>query len=173
MTRRRVHGNFKSLLRRLPETVGEEFRAQHEETGKLLLDRARARVPTRTGALKAGLSYKVLPKSLRLRVGIIGKPLNRKLYYGRFVEFGRKAKTLIATRQGTLQRARAAGLNVRANRYKRAALKAGIGGAYRLRVRAMAPRHFVYNVTREQIYRPYQKIWGRAIHRAAAGAGNA
>lgn len=170
MARRRVGGNFKSLLKRLPESVAEEIRQQHHETGKILLARAHARVPVKTGKLKAGLSYKVTPKTLKLRFGLLGKRINRKLYYGRMVEFGRKAKTIIVTRKGTLQRARAAGLKVRANAYKRAALKAGVGGAYKLRVKAMRPRPFVYVTPREQIYRPYQKIWGRAIHRAAAGA---
>jgi len=170
MARRSVRGNFRSLLKRLPESVAEEIGEQHQQTGRMLLARAHARVPVKTGALKAGLSFRVTPKTLKLRFGLLGKRINRKLYYGRIVEFGRKAKTVIATRQGTLQRARAAGLKVRANAYKRAALKAGIGGAYQLRVKATRPRPFVYVTPREQIYRPYQKIWGRAIHRAAAGA---
>jgi hypothetical protein len=167
---RRVHGNFRSLLNRLPSSVSDEVRDLQNETGKMLLARAYARVPTKTGALRAGLGYSVTPKTLRLRFGILGKAKNRKLFYGRIQEFGRRGRTIIVTRRGTLQRARAAGLNVRANAYKRASLKAGIGGAYKLRIKPMAAKHFVYNATREQIYRPYQKLWGRILHRAAAGA---
>lgn len=161
---RRVRGNVRSLLKRLPDSVREEMHAQLEETGKLALARAQERVPVDTGALKRGLSMRVY-KSLRLRVGLIGKATNRKLYYGRIVEFGRKAKTVVVNRSGK-------GVRVSGNRWKRQALEAGVRGFYRLRVKPMAARPFVYNMTREQLYRPFQKIWGRAIHRAAKGAGN-
>lgn len=158
---RRVHGNFKSLLRRLPGSVAEEIEAQLHKTGRTLLARARARVPVRTGALKVGLSYKVLPKSLRLRVGIIGKPLNRKLYYGRFVQFGHR-------------------IGYKGNRLKRLEKITAKGNAaklIRLRRRAnirkfgVRPRPFLFTMTRDELFQPYQKIWGRAIHRAASGKG--
>lgn len=170
MARRAVRGNFRSLIKRLPETVAEELRAQLHESGKMLLARARARVPKRTGALSAGLSYKVPPKRLNLKVGLIGKAINRKLYYGRMVEFGRKGQTVDVVRGGLSASVRAAG--GRSNRYKALALRMGAKGAYKLRVKPMAPRHYVYATAREQIYRPFQKIWGRAVHRAATGATN-
>lgn len=160
---RRVRGNFRSLLKRLPESVTEEVRALQNDTGRMLLSRAYARVPSKTGALKAGLGYSVTPKTLRLRFGILGKAKNRKLFYGRIQEFGRKAKTVIVNRSGR-------GVRLSGNRFKRQALERGVRGFYRLRVRPMAAKHFVYNSTREQLYRPYQKLWGRALHRAAAGA---
>lgn len=160
----RVGGNFKRLLGRLPEMVGEEIRKQHEETGRTLLSRALARAPVRSGALRSALAFRVTPKTLKLRFGILGKAKNRKLFYGRIQEFGRKAKTVIANRSGR-------GVRLSGNRFRRQALERGVAGFYKLRVRAMAPKRFIYNMTREQIYRPYQKIWGRAIHRAAQGAG--
>lgn len=162
---RRVKGGkaFRRLINRLPETVKQELREQLNETGKLLLRRARQRVPVDSGALKAGLSYRVPPKGLYLRVGLVGKPVNRRLYYGRIVEFGRKAKTVVVNRSGR-------GVRLSGNRFKRQALAKGIKGFYRLHIRAMAPRHFVYATPREAIYRPFQKIWGRAVHDAAQGA---
>lgn len=163
---RRVRGNFKSLLKRLPDSVAEEFRQQLDRTGKTMLQRARSRVPVRTGALKAGLSYKVLPKTLKLKVGLVGKPVNRRLWYGRIVEFGRKAQTVVVNRSG-----RATSFS--GHKWKRRALAAGVKGFYQLRVRAMQPRKFVYSVTREQLYRPFQKIWGKALHRAGQGANDA
>lgn len=162
MARRRVRGNFKSLLARLPESVREEFRKQLEETGKMVLARAQARVPVDTGALKRGLGMRVY-KSLRLRVGLLGKAKNRKLFYGRIVEFGRKAKRVAVNRSGR-------GVRASGNRWKRQAIAQGVKGFYYLNVRAMPRRPFVYATPREAIYRPYQKIWGRAIHKAAQGA---
>jgi hypothetical protein len=163
MARRRVRGNFRSLIKRLPDSVAEEFRAQLDKTGRQVLSRARQRGPVDTGALKSGLSYKVLPKSLKLKVGLIGKPTNRKLFYGRIVEFGRKAKRVAVNRSGR-------GIRLSGNRFKRQAIAKGVKGFYYLNVRAMAPRHFVYATPRDAIYRPYQKLWGAAIHRAAQGA---
>lgn len=165
----RVRGNFKQLLSRMPESVAAEFRKIHDQVGRFVLNRALSRVPRKTGALAAGLSYRVTPKTLKLRVGILGKRLNQKLFYGRIMEFGRKGKTVIATRKGTYGRARGMGLNVRSNRYKRAALNAGVQGAYRLKISPLPPRRFLYSLRREELYRPYQKLWGRVIHEAARG----
>ena len=172
MARRRTRGNFRELLKRLPETVADELRAQLEDTGKLVLGRQKARAPVyqgkprkglTPGALREGLSYKVLPKSLRLRVGLVGKATNRKLFYGRFVQFGRKAKTVIANRSGK-------GIRVSGHKWRRQAEAKGVKGFYKLRVRAMAPRNFIWTTPRDVIARPFQKIWGRAIHRAKQGS---
>lgn len=113
------------------------------ETGAQVLTEQKSRVPVRTGALKQGLSMKVLPKSRRLQVGLIGKPVNRKLYYGRIVEFGRKGQTVRARRAG--------------------------GKPYLMKVRGMAPRPFVYSVNREDIYSRFRSLWDRVLGRAAAG----
>lgn len=165
MARRRVRGNFRSLLMRLPESVAEELRALQNETGKMLLARAHARVPVKSGKLKAGLSYSVTPKTLRLRFGILGKAKNRRLFYGRILEHGRKAKTVTKTNAvwaGYAPFRAARGNTVMRPRFTQRSRTYRVG--------PIAPRRFVYNTPREQIYRPYQKLWGRALHRAAAGA---
>lgn len=98
----------------------------------------------RTGALQAGLSYSVTPKRLTLKVGLVGKAINRKLFYGWFVEGGRKG-------------------GGRGVKRKSAKYAQGVG--------AMPPHHFVYVAgLREQIYPPYRNIWGKALAKAAAGA---
>jgi hypothetical protein len=95
----RVRGNFKSLLKRLPDAVAAELRDQLTETGRTVLARARALAPVyrgrarkgRTpGTLRASLSARVLAKGLKLKVGIVGKPAARKAFYARFVEFGHR-----------------------------------------------------------------------------------
>lgn len=142
---RRVKGDkaFTKLIGRLPDMVREEIREQMNRTGEEQLARMQSEAPVRTGALRGGLSAKVTPSGLRLKVGLVGKPINRKLFYGRIVEFGRKGQTVRARRAG--------------------------GKPYLLRIKGMAPRPFVYNVNREAIYAPFRAIWDRALANAAAG----
>lgn len=169
---RRVRGDksFARLLKQLPDAVKKEIIVEHHVTGREVLAEQQARVPVRRGKLKAGLSMKVLPASMRLQVGLIGRPINRRLYYGRIVQFGRKAQVVIATRRNVLAATRP--LGGRSNSYKNLALKHGVKGAYKMRIRATAPRNFLYPRTQAQLSQPYQQIWGRALDRAAAGAGN-
>ena len=60
----------------------------------------------------------MLPNTLKLKVGLIGKVLNKRLFYGRIIEFGRKASVKTV---------------------KRANSK-----SYQLPIKAIAARHFVY-----------------------------
>ncbi len=174
--KRRMRGDraFKRLLKALPDSARKQMVVLLNSTGREQLSRAKALVPVgKTGELKRGLTFKVLPASLRLKVGLIGKPLNKRLFYGLIVEFGRRAQTKIVTRSGTLARARSAGLKVRSNRYKTAALSAGVKGAYKLKIRAMAPRHFVYNTSRTALNEPFRELWAQSLNRAANGISDA
>jgi hypothetical protein len=157
--------SVRKLLKRLPDAVRQELIVQHHLTGREVLALQNAKVPRKTGALQRGLSMKVLPATGTLRVGLIGKPTNRRLFYGRIVQFGRKAQVVIATRKY----AALAGHKAFGRNYKNAALKAGIKGTYRLRVPAMAGRNFIYPMTREQIAAPYANIWVRALTKAGMG----
>lgn len=169
MARRRVHGNFKSLLSRLPEAVADELRVQLRETGRQVLSRARARAPVYrgrarkgrvAGTLRSSLSARVLERGLKLKVGIVGKPDAKRAFYARFVEFGhrigyrgnRLAKQPPITARGTTRRLIVA-------RRKRD-----------IRVSGVRARPFLYTFTRDELYRPYQKLWGRVIRKAAEGA---
>jgi hypothetical protein len=156
---------IRSLLKRLPEEVRQELIVQHHLTGREVLGLQKGKVPVDTGALQRGLSMKVLPASTQLKVGLVGKPINRRLFYGRIVQFGRKAQVVIAARtHGSIE-----GRKLFGRGYKNAALKAGIKGVYRLRVKAMRPRNFIYLLTKAQLVEPYTKIWERALLKAAQG----
>lgn len=152
--KRRVRGDrsFRKLLRQLPDEAKGEMAAVLDNAGDQLLSEMQADVPRRTGRLASGLSKKLLRSSLRLRVGIIGKPTARRLFYSHIVEGGRKAGSVMVRRR--------------------------IGGTlalYRMRVRAMAARPFVFkrrSVLRATINRHITSYWERVLTRAAAGVGD-
>jgi hypothetical protein len=143
--RRRIKGDraFIKLIKQMPEAVQSEVETLLRESGAEILTEQRSRVRRKTGALSQGLSMKVLPKSRRLQVGIIGKPLNRKLFYGRIIEFGRKGQTV---------RARKAG-----------------GKPYLMKIRGMAPSPFIYSVNRESIYSRFRSLWDRVLKKVSTG----
>jgi hypothetical protein len=181
VAKRYVRGDraFVRLLKKLPDSAQQEIRGQLVKTGQTVVALQRRLAPIYggnrkgvvPGALQAGLSFSVPPIRLSLKVGLVGKAINRKLFYGWIVEWGRKASVVTVTRAGSFARAKGAGLRVRPNNHKAAALAAGISGTYQLHVRAMAPRHFVYVAgLRQQIYPAFRNIWDKALARAAAGA---
>ena len=144
MPKRYIRGDrsFKQLINRLPDAVRSEIIVQLNLTGRELLALERAKAPMASGALKSALSMKVLPASLKLKVGLVGKAINRKIFYGLMVEYGRNA----------------GGRGVKRGSAKYAS---GIG--------AMYSRHFVYTQGREAIYEPFKQIWTRALDRASNG----
>jgi hypothetical protein len=183
---RRIRGDraFKRLIKQLPDAARQEILGVMQSQGRAELSKEQSLVAVRRlgnrsggelappGGLRSGLSMRVLPASLKLKVGILGKPLNRKLFYGWIVEKGRKPGVVIATRSGALNaQVRAAG--GRSNKYKGLALRLGAPGTYQLRIGALPPRHFVYTTSREQLYQPYRVVWSRALSRAATGASDA
>lgn len=146
MGKRFIRGDRQAfrLLKRLPASVARELVVQLNLTGRQLLAEEKARAPVRTGALQSGLSFRVSPKQLRLKVGLVGKVINRKLYYGLFVEKGRHG-------------------GGRGVKRKSAKYAAGVG--------AMPARHFVFIAgVRQRIYPEFRQIWEKALRSAAAGA---
>lgn len=141
---RRVRGDrsFRRLLDRLPGSVRQMIVGQMKVTGIQVLAQQRALAPFRTGATKGALSMRVLEKSLKLKVGLLGKPLNRRLFYAHIIEFGRKAQTVQAKRAN--------------------------GTGYAMRISALPPRNFIY-FARAPLYEPFKGIWNKAIDNAAAG----
>ena len=134
---------FKRLIDRLPDVVRQEIVGELKVTGTQVLAQQRARAPFKTGAVKGSLTAKVLPRSLKLKVGLLGKPVNRKLWYARIIEHGRKAQTVTAKRANTR--------------------------SYQMRVSATKPRPFIYAFKRDQLYAPFRNIWDRALGKASAG----
>jgi hypothetical protein len=166
---RRVHGNFRSILERLPDAVTNELKAGLEQTGRIVLSRAQALAPVYqgkprkglvSGALRSGLSAKVTPKSLKLKVGLVGKPINRKLFYGWLVERGHR----IGYRDNRLQRLEPVKGRSSTARLERARRRRDV------RLNGVPPHPFLYTFNRQELYQPFQKIWGRAMHAAISGA---
>jgi hypothetical protein len=152
----------------LPPTAEADIRAQLNRTGQMLLARAQSRAPvyqgptrkgTVAGALRAGLSYRVPPKRLSLRVGLVGKPINRKLFYGRLVEFGHRIG-FSGNRLPKLERVTGHLVGARLIRARR---------RRDVRVDGVPPHPFLYTVTRAEIYQPFSKMWGRALQAAKNG----
>jgi hypothetical protein len=155
---------FKRILDRLPDVVRQQIVGQMKVTGTQILSQQRARAPMRTGAVKAALSMRVLSKTMKLKVGLLGKPINRKLFYAHIVQYGRKAKTVLVERGSA---SLAVGGPVRGRKGR--ALRAGVKGVYKLHVRAMKGRNFIFPMRRDQIYQHFRDIWQRALVKASYG----
>ncbi len=149
----RVRGDraFVRLLKQMPAAVNEEAADILDAYGERVLAAQRADAPVKSGKLLAGLSKKLLRKSLRLRVGLVGTPRGRaKLFYGFIVEQGRKAQTVNVTR------------------------KRGVA-PYKLRVKARAAQHFVYKKRpdlRSDFQRRIGLFWNDVLARAGEGTLN-
>lgn len=91
---------IKRILRNLPDAFDTELAEVLRRAGPRLQAAMRARAPSRTGALKAGIAWRVNAKSLRLRVGLLGTAKGRaSLFYGRIQDLGRRAQTVWVTRR--------------------------------------------------------------------------
>jgi hypothetical protein len=154
--RRRIRGDraFRKLMRRMPEAIRQEIIALLDEGGReiLAMQQADATVSQRT---RAALSMRVLRGSLRLRVGIVGRPANRRLWWARVIEKGRKPSVENAVRRS----------------------QSGKLSRYQIRVPAMAARPFIYSPRVEEKRRTMggrtTLFWERTLRRASQGATDA
>ncbi len=141
------------LLKRLPDDVAAEMRAAMTEAGPVIAAYARAAAPQRSGALQRGIQWRLAPKTLRLRIGLLGKAANARLFYARILEFGRKAKTVTVRRS----------------------IGPGKRAVYQLRVKAIAPGQYdflagrAYRFAAEQLRPKLSTIWQKALQRASGG----
>jgi hypothetical protein len=95
-------------------------------------------VPVRTGDLWRGLTTESLDDGLKVRAGLTGRAATggrSDLFYGRVVEFGRHAQTVL------VQRRRRVGGRLRSSRGRKIA--ADLEATYSMKVPASAPRPFV------------------------------
>lgn len=145
-----------SLLGRIPDAARDQVAVEMAIIGYEVLAAQKRDVAKETGALAAGLSLKLEIAELRVRIGLIGirarsrsavrraqkagRPAGESygsLYYGRFVEFGRRGQTVLVQR-----RRRVGGrLRVGSNRRKRSE---DIATTYSMKVKPMAARPFVH-----------------------------
>jgi hypothetical protein len=92
-------GRVRKMLRRLPDDVAIEINALLANAGQQGLVYARSQTPSRTGALRNALAVKLFPKSMRMRLGLIGKRQQRNFFYGHILDKGRKAKSVRVSRR--------------------------------------------------------------------------
>lgn len=143
MAGRRIKGigRFRRLLRRLPDAVRGELVTEFHVTGRQMVQAVLAKTPNRRGALRAGISHRVLPKSLRLRVGLLGNKAERAgIFYGRIQDLGRRAQVVSVRRYRTGARALDTARFALGNGGKKTA---SLTSTYKMRVRAMAPKRFI------------------------------
>lgn len=153
----------------MPDAVRTQIVGVFERAAPRLQGIMRARAPVRRGKLREGIVYRVYPKSLRLRLGLLGTPKGRaKLFYGRIQDLGREAQTVIVTRR----RLRPLGEYTRSGRKR----PKGTGAPYPLRVRAMPGKRFVTGrmpEAREELRQELNGVFDQALRSVAEGNSDA
>lgn len=183
MTGERVRGlaEANSLLGALPAAARHELADEIGRIGRDVLAAQQRDVARDSGELQAGLSLQLLTDELRVRVGLLNtRPGRSKLYYGRFVENGRRAQTVLVTRH--LKRkvrgngktsARRMAYEATGHRLRKRGPNAGtpVGSAWKMRVRAMGARPYVYKDRPEiDVAQRLADYWGRTIDRAGGAS---
>ncbi len=147
-------GRVRRLLKRLPIDLRNELARDMKGAAPAILGAARRETPRRSGRLASLLSTKFYDKTLRLRVGLIGKAANRAGWYGRILEAGRKPQRVNVKRRtsnGVISYA----MNVKAMPASRFDIVRG-------RTRTLALR----------LLRPLlSRAYDRALRKAASGSG--
>lgn len=92
-------GRIRKMLRRLPDDVAIEINAVLASAGQQGLVYARSQTPAKTGALRNALAVKLYPKTMRMRLGLIGKRQQRNFFYGHILDKGRKARAVRVQRR--------------------------------------------------------------------------
>lgn len=165
MSRTQVSKLAKRVLKTFPDRLQNEIAGELNDGGQALARAMQARAPKKTGATIRGISFRVLAKTLRLRVGLIGTPRGRaKLFYARIQDLGRRAQVVRVER-------RKRGIPKHLSRGRKIA--ADIAGTYTMKVPAMAPKRFVtgrFTNVRRIMRGRLLRAFDRAM-RSAKGAG--
>lgn len=194
MSRNRVRGlaEANALFNGLPAAAAHELADQIGRISRDVLAIQQGAAPRDTGALRGGLTVQLLTERLRARVGLLanfsgGGRSNGRLrrnnyggyFYGRFVNFGRKAQTVLVTRRlkrrvkgngrnGTKRTVTYLGAQARLRR-RGPNRGTPIGSPYKLRVKERAAREFVHlAAARDLATQRMADFWGRVL--PAAGA---
>lgn len=151
-----------ALFDRLPDVARDRLAEEVEEIAGEVLAAQRRDVAKRSGALAAALSLEVMIEGLRARVGLLSVVGKRsRLFYGRIIEAGRRAQTVMVKR-----RPRGSGASSGRRRRRRADAVASV---YSMKVRPMAPRPFV-RVDRPEIHAEQRlaNFWSKVASEAGA-----
>jgi hypothetical protein len=162
-------------MKQLPDALTGQMRSVLESGGRALQSAMRSRAPKRTGAVAAGITYKVFPKTLRLRVGLLGTKTGRaKLFYGRIQDLGRKSQVVMVQRRRRVDAPIGGGATAKVLRTARGRkVAADIVSTYPMRVRAMAPKRFItgsYPVLQSTIGNALRGIWKRSLADISGGS---
>lgn len=155
------------LMRKLPDALKANVATEIKLAGEQYLAAAKIDARHKTGALRRGLGMKITAKGLKVRIGIIGKALANRLFYGRILEFGRKARTV------TVHRRVGAGAGGRGF-FKRRSGVNRISSTYTMHVRARAAEPFVTKrrpALREAFRERLSDVWAKSLA-TVAGVGN-
>lgn len=152
--RRRIRGDraFKRLLVQMPDAIRDEAVEMLDAAGEEIVPMQRA--DATSSRARAAISKRVLRGALQLKTGIVGRPLNRRLWWTRVIEKGRKGQTVTARTR------RVAGSTRRLG--------------YKVRVRARAAQPFIYSARAEAVRNSMGgrlgTFWEKVLARAAQGA---
>lgn len=89
----RRRARLQRILKAIPDEAAKALREDMAAAGDAVLASAQARVPVRTGRLKAALNARQLARSFQVKVGVVGKRAARDAWYARLVEFGTRHST--------------------------------------------------------------------------------
>ena len=168
------------LLRRfdsIPKEAEEQLGVELAIIGREYRDQQRAAAPEDTGTLRGALSVWLMLEQLRVRVGLIGTRNRRSkkrsygnAFYGRFVEFGRKAQTVLVQRRRRVLADVGDGVQKRILRTSRGRkLAADIAKTYSLKVKARAPHPFIFIPNAQEIAtQRLADFWSQTLARAGA-----
>jgi hypothetical protein len=166
---RRVRGigKVRRQMKGLPDAMAEQLRSVLKSGGRALKSAISSKAPKgRTGRLRAGIDFKVYPKTVRMRVGLLKTKAGRsELFYGRIQDLGRTAQTKslryrVANPKGGIRKL--AGKRVPAKSVSH----------YPMHIRAMAGKKFVtgsYPQLRQAIGASVRGIWARALDSGEGG----
>jgi len=129
-----------ALFDNLPKASDDELISVLPKMGAAVLAAQKQDVAVRTGDLWRGLSVQVLSGGHKIRIGIVGKAdaassKRSNLFYGRFVEFGRRGQVV------TVQRRRRFGGRLRSTRGRKRS--EDILATYTMKVPSAPPRPFI------------------------------
>lgn len=159
-----------ALLDKVPAAARDELGVELAIIAREdILPEQRRLVAKDTGHLESGLAVSLLREKLRVKVGLFGLAGGRgsravlgDRYYGRFVNFGRRAQTVLVER-----RRRVGGRLRSANGRKRAE---DIVSTYRLKVKARPARDFIQVAGAEaSALRRLASYWNNVLTRAERG----
>ena len=157
-----------ALFGTLDDAAREELGVELAIIAREGLQAQQAATPRLTSALASGLSLKLELDKLRARFGLLGLKSGRaRLFYGRFVNFGRRAQTVL------VERRRRVNGQLRLEPGRRRKRASDIVKRYSLRVKARAPVNFIDAPGRDferLAAGQLAEFWSRTVDRAGGRA---